>query len=372
MPFDDLFEEGRRQLTVCNSCRYCAGYCPVWPAMERRPLLTLQEQVHMANLCHDCRDCFTACMYTPPHEFDLNPPKVFTQIREYTYRKYIGPEVMHRVLESRGGTILAALLIFAYVAIVSVATGGTLFGRVGGDPYSVIGHTVIVASAMAASIFAIGAVLVGMARYWKDTHGSFGDLFDLGAWGTTLSLSARLKHQSGGEEGCAYEDNQPKANRKYAHQFIMYGFLFTFLATVSAWIMETFLGLYPPYPIISVPVGFGMVGGVLQVVGCIWALSAKKRSDHAQTTRGMLSADKALIWALLIVNVTGIFTTLFRETAAFGIIFVLHFAPVLMFFLFAPYTKFVHWVFRVLATYKDAKETAPLRKRAKELAAARG
>lgn len=366
MQFDDLFAEGRHLLTVCNSCRYCAGYCPVWPAMERKPLFTVEDQIHMANLCHDCRDCYTACMYIPPHEFDLNPPKVFTKLREYTYRKYIGPEFMHRIIDSKWGSVAIFLVIWALVAVLAVATGGTLIGDVGGDPYRVLNHTAIMVPAMAACLFAVGVTLGGMTRYWRDTHGSFRDLFDLRQWATTFSLSARLKHQTGGEEGCSYEGNQPKANRKWSHQFIMYGFLLTFGATVSAWIMEFFLGYLPPYNLVSLPVLLGMVGGILQVVGCAWSLSAKGQSDHSQTTRAMLSADKSLILALLIINLTGICTTLFRDTAAFGIIFVIHFAPVLMFFLFAPYTKFIHWVFRVLATYKDACETAPDRKAAKE------
>ena len=81
MPFDDLFAEAERQLNVCNSCRYCAGYCPVWPALELRTAMTQGDITHLSNLCHDCRDCFTACMYTAPHEFDINPPAIFTQLR---------------------------------------------------------------------------------------------------------------------------------------------------------------------------------------------------------------------------------------------------------------------------------------------------
>jgi len=32
----DLLKEADRQLTICNACRYCEGYCAVWPAMELR------------------------------------------------------------------------------------------------------------------------------------------------------------------------------------------------------------------------------------------------------------------------------------------------------------------------------------------------
>jgi citrate/tricarballylate utilization protein len=30
------FDRGAFVMTVCNACRYCEQYCPVFPAMERR------------------------------------------------------------------------------------------------------------------------------------------------------------------------------------------------------------------------------------------------------------------------------------------------------------------------------------------------
>ena len=52
---EDLLVEGKRQLDICNSCRYCEGYCAVFPALERRIDLTKADMVQLANLCHDCR-----------------------------------------------------------------------------------------------------------------------------------------------------------------------------------------------------------------------------------------------------------------------------------------------------------------------------
>ncbi|HEY1295544.1 MAG TPA: hypothetical protein VGJ60_20895, partial [Chloroflexota bacterium] len=57
------------QLEVCNACRYCEGYCAVFPALERKRRFSPDDVVYLANLCHDCRACFYACMYAPPHEF---------------------------------------------------------------------------------------------------------------------------------------------------------------------------------------------------------------------------------------------------------------------------------------------------------------
>src|SRR5579875_4049690 len=86
---DDLYTEANRQLTICNSCRYCEGYCAVFPALERRTLLETGDITHLADLCHDCRACFTACMYAPPHEFALNPPAVLSEVRRRTYASYL-------------------------------------------------------------------------------------------------------------------------------------------------------------------------------------------------------------------------------------------------------------------------------------------
>src|SRR5262249_59091951 len=97
MPELDLFAEAERQLTICNACRYCEGYCAVFPALELRRELTDGDTVFLAHLCHDCRACYYACMYTPPHEFAVNVPRVFAQVRQATYARYASPGVLGRL-----------------------------------------------------------------------------------------------------------------------------------------------------------------------------------------------------------------------------------------------------------------------------------
>src|SRR3984885_4581055 len=86
---DDLFAEAERQLNICNSCRYCEGYCAVFPALERRTVLETGDITQLASLCHDCRACFQACMYAPPHEFAVDPPAILTAVRQASYRRYL-------------------------------------------------------------------------------------------------------------------------------------------------------------------------------------------------------------------------------------------------------------------------------------------
>ena len=61
-----LNAEGARIMQICNACRYCEGYCAVFPAMEQRRVFTTADLTYLANLCFDCRDCYYACQYAPP------------------------------------------------------------------------------------------------------------------------------------------------------------------------------------------------------------------------------------------------------------------------------------------------------------------
>src|SRR6266571_1137922 len=82
-------------MTICNACRYCEGYCAVFPAMERRLTFNEADINYLANLCHNCAECYYACPYAAPHEFAVNVPKVFAEIRAQSYRKYAWPGFVH-------------------------------------------------------------------------------------------------------------------------------------------------------------------------------------------------------------------------------------------------------------------------------------
>src|SRR5471032_1690968 len=80
--------EVTRVMQICNACRYCEGFCAVFPAMTRR-LEFQKNDVHLlANLCHNCGACLHACQYAPPHEFAVNVPQAMAKVRVQTYCEY--------------------------------------------------------------------------------------------------------------------------------------------------------------------------------------------------------------------------------------------------------------------------------------------
>lgn len=350
-------DEAARQLNICNSCRYCAGYCPVWPALERRIDLAQADVTHLANLCHDCRDCYIACMYTPPHEFAVNPPKLFAEERTNAYHRFIWPAGRARDASGVKIGVFAVVIVAVLLAALSwLTTRGTSFGQTNGSAYTVVRHNILLALVAAPALYAVVILTSAAARYWRFTHGPIRALFRARPWIPTLREALTLRHQAGADEGCTYPQDRPSQARRILHQLVMCGFLLTFLSTVSAAFEQYFLSLVPPYSYASVPVISGLIGGFAQIAGCVGLLRLKRLGDNDQSTGVMRQADFAFLWALIALNGTGLLVLFLRTTPVFGEVLVIHLAAVIVAFGVAPYTKFVHFIFRTLAIYKNTLE----------------
>jgi citrate/tricarballylate utilization protein len=101
-PLVALIEEAQRVLAICNACRYCEGYCAVFPALQRRLAFEESDVHYLANLCHNCGACLYACQYAPPHEFALDFPRVLAEVRKETYKQYAWPRVLGSAFERNG------------------------------------------------------------------------------------------------------------------------------------------------------------------------------------------------------------------------------------------------------------------------------
>src|SRR5256885_16679499 len=114
MPVPDALAEADRILHVCNACRYCEGYCAVFPALERRLDFSAGDLRYLANLCHDCNECYAACQYAPPHEFAVDVPRTLAAVRVDAYQHYAWPRWLGKAFERNA--LVAALLIVVMLA----------------------------------------------------------------------------------------------------------------------------------------------------------------------------------------------------------------------------------------------------------------
>ena len=108
-------EEAARQVNICNACRYCEGYCSVFPAITSARTFSEADITQLANLCHNCRGCYYACQYAPPHEFALNLPKALAEVRQESWQDFAFPVSLGRIFH-RSGAAVAVLAVLAFAA----------------------------------------------------------------------------------------------------------------------------------------------------------------------------------------------------------------------------------------------------------------
>jgi citrate/tricarballylate utilization protein len=140
------------------------------------------------------------------------------------------------------------------------------------------------------------------------------------------------------------------------HMLVFYGFLSALAATIAAFILQDFFNELPPYPILSVPVVLGSVGGVAMIVGATGLLYLKARSDRAPADEQTLNLDWVFLLSLDVVSITGMFLLVLRETPLMGLLLVVHLATVLALYVSAPYGKFAHFVYRYAALVQNRLE----------------
>jgi citrate/tricarballylate utilization protein len=350
--------EVARQMQICNACRYCETYCAVFPAMTRRLQFPPGDVHYLANLCHGCGACLHACQYAPPHEFAVNVPRAMAAVRAETYAGYAWPGAF-AALYRRNGLVVAAAVTAALVLVLMLALGvgteGSLFSAVpGGNFYAVLPHGTMAWLFGLTFGWALVALGIGGARFWRaQAPGSIRAASVNEAARHALSLS----YLDGGHgDGCNEGDDRFTPWRRRFHHLTFYGFMLCFAATSVATLYHYALGWPAPYPMASAPVLLGIAGGIGLLFGPagLWWLNARRQplqGDPAQ--QGM---DRGLIALLFATSATGLALLLARETAAMGLLLVVHLGAVLALFVTMPYGKFAHAVYRCAALLKWAIE----------------
>ena len=356
----DAIIDARREMEICNACRYCEGFCAVFPAMELRREFSAGDLSYLANLCHNCRGCYYACQYAPPHEWGINVPAVLAEVRAESYAEYAWPKPLASLF-NRNGTVvsLIAALGIAAVLILSMLlnTSENFFGAHGAASrsfYEVIPLWAMQIVSIATFGFALLALAMGARNFWRDA----GPRQKISATAIAIAVwdVLTLKNLGGGGNGCNDNSEAFSMRRRYLHHAMFYGFLLCFAATIMAFIYHTFLSWPAPYPVLSIPVLLGTIGGILMIIGTVGLIAMKFVDDPLPNVRRLLGGDIALLMLLAMIAVTGLVLLAVRATGAMGLAMAVHLGFILAFFLVLPYSKMVHGIYRSAALLRRAVE----------------
>jgi len=349
-----LIQEARRQIEICNACRYCEGFCSVFPAMTRQKAFADGDITQLANLCHNCRGCEYSCQYTAPHEFAVNLPTALAEVRQDSWENLVWPQPLAKAFHASGVRIATLLVLALAVLFWAVAA---LRPEEGAGFYAHMAHNTMVAIFAPAFLLPLVAVAIGLRRYWRMVGGGPVTLANLAQ---ALRDAANLRNLNGGQgQGCNFEDGDRYSDRRrWFHQAVMYGFLLCFASTTSGTILHYVFDMPAPYGPLSLPKLFGVPGGVLMVLGTAGMVWLKLKADPALGARRVWGGEMAFILLLFAVAATGLALYAATGTGAVSGLLAIHLGTVLTLFLLLPYSKMVHGFFRLAALTAEAQGAA--------------
>ncbi len=361
MPSVDLTQHGAHVMTVCNACRYCEQYCPVFPAMEERRTFAKVDLAFLANLCHNCGECLYACQYAPPHEFGINVPKTLAQIRVQSYQDYAWPRAL-AVAFTRHNLLTGIALAATFSVVLALSAQNLSHTNGSGNFYAIVSHNVMVTVFGSVFLFSVAAMAVGVIKFlydiqqnrrepaWGLTRGQTPPQFETQGRAPALIrdiFTLRHLHASGADCVSAEEHRSPW--RRWLHHCTFYGFLLCFASTTVAAIYDNVFGWRAPYDYASLPVVLGTAGGLGLLVGSLGLWILRRRRDPALTDEAQHGLDESFIALLFLTTLTGLALLVLRHEPVMPWLLVVHLGAVLALFVTLPYGKFVHGLYRAAA-----------------------
>lgn len=335
----DLLASGGGDLKKCFQCATCSAICALSPdesPFPRKQMIEAQWGLKdrllgdpAIWLCHDCGDCTTYCPRA------ARPGDVFGALRQQAIQHFAFPSFLGRMAASPIALTLLLLfpiLIFAAIALWAPkgpATEHLEFSNLFPIP-------IIEALFFAVAGLVVLAFGVGLARFLKAlrTSGAGGKILA----GLIPALVVILAHQR-------FAECSSRKIRRLGHLLALGGF--TGLALMGtavgigtmAGLMRTPLPLTNPWKI------FANLGAAVILIG-LGILFVDRISRAASTY-----FDWFFLLNLVGVVVTGVASELLRLAQAmimYGVYFA-HLVLVFALFLYAPYSKFAHFLYRTVA-----------------------
>ncbi|OQX06356.1 MAG: heterodisulfide reductase [Desulfobulbaceae bacterium A2] len=365
---------GGETLKKCYQCATCSVVCPlatdekpfprkemIWAQWGLKDKLMGDADI---MLCHQCGDCTAYC----PR--GARPGDVLGAIRAYAYTFYGWPAGLAKMVSSGKNLPMIIGLPSVIIFVLWLISGGMHFPSAADFSHQGYGHffghwdfkwlsknVAFIDLIMLPSVALAGFSLYrGAGNMWRAMEANAGikNAFrpSVGQFvGDYLwpSIQEIIQHTR-------FKECKTNIDRVKGHQPLLFSFIALFLVTVYSAFTQDVLGIFIPSmhgPIhMWNPVKWLANAGAIALivgVGILWA-NRSKAEDETNSTGSFY--DWFLLWEIMAVGVTGLLAEIFRligVVSAGYVIYYLHLVSVMMLFLYLPYTKFAHLIYRTLA-----------------------
>ncbi len=385
---------GGDTMKKCYQCATCSVVCPLsteenpFPRQEMifagwgmKDKLTADPNVF---LCHQCGDCTAYC----PR--GAKPGDVLGAIRAYAYTALGWPTGLAKLASTAKGLpmliAIPSVIIFVFWAISGgmVIPDSAVFAKYGYQHF--FGHWDATSFMMqsdgvtpwlsknvlfidiiflGAAFLAVVASYKGVTGLWKSMAKREGgninfkpSLKQLAVDFVWPSIVEIVQHNRFRECGT-------NRNRETGHKPLMWAFGGLFIVTAWSAFANDILGIFyhsmhGPMSVWNPVKILANVSAVAMIVGCgiLWMNRAKSEAEDNITPTFY---DWFLIWEIMAVGVSGLLAEVARWAGlpALGyIVYFIHLVTVMMLFMYMPYTKFAHLIYRTTAMtferYRDS------------------
>jgi quinone-modifying oxidoreductase subunit QmoC len=345
--------EGGEDLKKCYQCATCSSVCAL--STEESPFP--RKQIIAAQwglkdrllgdpaiwLCHNCGDCTVRC----PR--DVKPGAVMGALRAQAVKSFAFPRFMGTLTsQPKYLPLLLAVPVLIFGAIAawgpSEATGQLAFGDVFADP-------VLEVLFWAVSLLAILAYAVGIFRMVNALRQAGHDGKILPALiPAALEIATHKRFAECGAEKSRY----------WGHLLTLFGFLGLFVVGAVVGVGSLSGLIHPPLSMLNPLKLLANVSTVVVAAGLIVMLLERLGSREGRGPNTYF--DWFLLLTLVGIVFTGMLSQILRlgqsATLMYPVYFV-HLVLIFCLFLYGPYSKFSHFIYRTIAMAATWDKRAP-------------
>ncbi len=375
---------GGDTLKKCYQCATCSVVCPlssdskpfprkemIWAQWGLKEQLIADPDV---LLCHQCGDCSAYC----PR--GAKPGEVLGAIRAYMYTHYGFPRGLAK-LASNGKNLPLLIGIPAMIILVMWLISGGMH-LPSAEDFKAYGYGLFFGHwdfhYLTKNVFFIDIIMLptaalalfaaykGVSALWQKMNDGLSVSPEYRPSAIQFATDFLWPAIKETVQHTRFNECGPNLNRVKGHLPLLLSFIGLLLVTGYSFIRKDFFGLFYPelhkvIPLLDPVKILANISAVALLVG-IWILWSNRAAREKEKGVAPTFYDWFLIGEIMAVGVTGLGAELFRLMNMMTIGYVIYYAhlvSVMMLFLYMPYTKFAHMVYRTVAmAFEKYRESA--------------
>jgi quinone-modifying oxidoreductase, subunit QmoC len=347
---------GGQDVKKCFQCATCSVACPISPdnkPFPRKEMIAaswgLKDKL-VGNpdiwLCHNCGDCSTRC----PR--GAKPGDVLAAIRAYAISEYAAPKVIARAVNDPKKLPFLLGIPAILMVIVGFITGLMNFSPEG-DPLAhahFFSTWLVDIFMIPASIWTVAIFALGLKRFIADIHANAvkegkTDKKTINPVEFLKSLIAVIptiiKHDK-------FNSCTENTERSTQHMMVLFSFIGLAVVTGIFFVVLYVFQTHGPYSQLNPVKWLANISGVALVIGSAMMIKTRiSKTDQVSTFK-----DWFLLWLIFAIAVSGMLAEMTRLANMAGFtytIYFIHLVCVFSLFIYLPFTKLAHLVYRTVA-----------------------